>query len=92
MIIEALAGASLDEIVSDYMLSYVNYYHIDPEAEKAKYDMIADKNIMEMLYTVTGLEKGASLEGADLAAAAEAWLTAHGMTAEAIEALKAHLK
>ena len=38
------------------------------------------------------LEKGASLEGTDLAAAAEAWLTSHGMTAEAIEALKAHLK
>lgn len=92
MLLEALMGAKLDEIVTDYMTSYVNYYHLDPQAENAKYQMIAEKNIMEMLRTVAGLEKGASLEGVDLAAAAEGYVLSHGMTAAALNALKANLK
>jgi hypothetical protein len=89
MLVEALMGASEEEIVRDYMLSYVNYYGVEEGSEK--YDMIAEKNIMEMLRTVAGLEKGASLEGVDLAEAAQAYLLGHGMAAEALEALKAKL-
>ena len=92
MLLEALMGAPVEEIVADYMLSYVNYYHMDPVAEAEKYSMIAEKNVMEMLRTVAGLEKGASLEGVDLAQAAEAYLTQHGMAAETIAALKTNLK
>ena len=90
MTLEMLMNASLEEIIADYMLSYANYYGVEPGTEK--YQMIAEKNIMEMLRAVAGLEKGATLEGVDLRAAAEAYLTAHGMTAEAIAALRANLK
>ncbi len=89
MLVEALMGASKEEIVKDYMLSYVNYYGVEEGSEK--YDMIAEKNIMEMFRTVAGLEKGASLEGVDLAEAAQAYLLGHGMAAEALEALKTKL-
>ena len=92
MLLAALMGATEEEIVADYMTSYVNYYGLDPVAEADKYSMIAEKNVMDMLRTVCGLEKGASLEGVDLAAAAESWLTAHGMAPEAVEALKNNLK
>ena len=92
MLLEALAGAKLEDIVADYMLSYVNYYHIDPQADAAKYEMIAEKNVMEMLRTVAGLEKSASLDGVDLAKAAESYLTSHGMTESAVAALKTNLK
>ncbi|MBR7082269.1 MAG: tyrosine-protein phosphatase [Oscillospiraceae bacterium] len=92
MLLEALMGAKLDDIVKDYMTSYVNYYHLDPKADAEKYEMIAEKNVMEMLRAVAGAEKGASLEGVDLAAAAESYLTAHGMTQDAVNALKANLK
>ena len=54
--------------------------------------MIAERNIKEMMRSVAGLEKGAALEGVDLQAAAEQYLLAHGMTAEALAALKANLK
>ena len=53
-----------------------------------KYEMIAQKNVIEMLKAVVGGE----LEGADLAKAAETYLTANGMAPEAVEALKANLK
>ena len=92
MLLAALMGGSVEEIVADYMTSYVNYYGIDPVAEADKYNMIAEKNVMDMLRVVCGLEKNASLEGVDLAAAAEAYLLKHGMTAEAIAALKANLQ
>ena len=91
-LLEALMGAELEDIVSDYMLSYVNYYHIDPETEQSKYDLIAEGNVKEMLRAVAGLEKGADLTEVDLAKAAETYLTSHGMSAEAVTALKANLK
>ena len=90
MLLEALMGAGEDEIVADYMLSYVNYYGVEPGTEK--YDMIAEKNVKEMLRFVAGLEKDADLAGADLRQAAENYLLANGMTAEAVAALKANLK
>ena len=91
MLLEMLAGAKLDDIVADYMISFVNYYHIDPEKDAAKYEMIAEKNVMEMLRTVCGADKGASLEGVDLSAAAVKYLTSHGMAADAVSALQAKL-
>ncbi len=90
-LLEALMGADLDEIVEDYMLSYVNYYHIDPVADQEKYDLIANGNVMEMLRSIAGLEKGADLSGVDLAKAAEDYVLAHGMTAEDLASLKTNL-
>ena len=92
MLLAALMGATKEEIIADYMTSYVNYYGIDPVAEADKYNMIAEKNVVDMLRVVCGLEKGASFDGVDLAAGAEAYLAGHGMAPEAIEALKANLK
>ena len=91
MVLEALMGATADEIVEDYMLSYVNYYHLDPGADRAKYDMIASKNILVMLRTMAGLEDGADPASADLAAAAEKYLLAGGMTEADLAALKTKL-
>ena len=90
MALEALMGRAEDEIVADYMVSYANYYGIEEGTEK--YDMIAEKNVKEMLRAVAGLEKGASLEGVDLQSAAEAYLLAHGMAEETLKALEEKLK
>lgn len=92
IVLEALMGAKVEDIVTDSMQSYVNYYHIDPVADKEKYDLLAERNALTMLRTVVGAEKGADLAGIDLAAATEAYLISHGMTPEAISALKANLK
>ena len=86
MVIEALMGATQKEIIEDYMQSYVNYYGIEPGTEK--YDTIIEKNIVPMLCLVAGTD---SLEGVDLSAAAEAYLTENGMEKDALETLKAKL-
>lgn len=92
MLLAALMGATQEEIITDYMISYVNYYNLDPQADAEKYNMIAEKHLMEMLRMIAGLDKGASLDKVDFSNAAEAYLTSHGMASEAIEALKENLK
>ena len=90
MILEMLCGFSTEEILADYMLSYINYYGIRPGTEK--YDMIAEKNAIEMMRTIAGLEKGADLSAVDWKAAAEKYLTDHGMSADALATLEEKLK
>ncbi len=86
MLLEALMGADEEEIVSDYMLSFTNYYGTEPGSKQ--YELIADKNIREMLRFVAGLEKGASLEGVDLKAATEKYVLDAGMTQEELDELR----
>jgi protein tyrosine/serine phosphatase len=97
MIIEMVMGASEEEIVADYLVSYLNYYHLDAEEDAEKLDMIAEKNIREMIRAVAGLKKGADLAdadlaAADLAAAAKNYLIDHGMDAEALKTLQEKLR
>lgn len=90
LVLEALMGATEEEITTDYMDSYVNYYHVEPSSEQ--YEKVAESNARGMLRDIAGLEKGADLAGADLAAAAKAYLQGIGLTAEEIGALEAALK
>lgn len=92
MLLEALMGASADEMTADYMLSYRNYYGVTAQSDPVKYDMIIDKNITEMLSFLAGVKKGAPLDDVDFAAAAENYLTAHGMDKEMVDLLKERLK
>ena len=89
MVLEALMGWHEEEIVADYMRSYTNYYGIEPGTEK--YNLIAEKNIEEMLRILAGLEPGASLAETDLQAAAEAYLLSHGMAEESLRQLEGKL-
>lgn len=86
MVLEALMGASVDEIIQDYMVTYSNYYGIEPGTEK--YDMIVDKNIMQMLPIIAGTDR---LESVDLSSATESWLINNGMKQEAVASLKEKL-
>ena len=84
-------GATEEEVVADYMVSYANYYGVTKESDSEKYELIVSNNIANMLRTIAGLEKGASLEGADLQAGAETYLTSHGMTDQQVAALRENL-
>ncbi|MBQ6316105.1 MAG: tyrosine-protein phosphatase, partial [Oscillospiraceae bacterium] len=86
MVLEALMGASVEEIVADYMVSYRNYYGIEPGTEK--YDLIVSKNIMLMLPIIAGTD---DLDGVNLADAAEAYLINNGMEQESLARLKEKL-
>ena len=89
-LLEALMGATVEEIKVDYMTSFENYYHVEEGSEQ--YEKIAESNIMNSLRTIAGVEESADLAGVDLAAAAAAYLTdTVGLSAEQVEALQAAL-
>ncbi len=88
ILLEALMGASQDEIVADYMVSYENYYHVEKGSEQ--YDLISEVAV-GMLRDLAGLEKDADLSEVDLQKAAEDYLTGIGLTADQISTLTARL-
>ena len=90
MLLEALCGASYEEIVDDYMITYDNYYMITLEKDPDKYRVIKEKNLDAMLRTVIH-DPDAEPETADLAAAARAYLMHYGMSAESIDAMLAKI-
>lgn len=86
MVLEALMGATAEEIIADYMISYENYYGVEPGTEK--YDLIISKNIMLMLPIIAGTD---DLENVDLAAATETYLLNNGMDPDSLASLKEKL-
>ena len=88
ILLEALMGATQDEIVADYMVSYENYYHVEKGSEQ--YDLISEVAV-GMIRDLAGLEKDADLSEVDLQKAAEDYLTGIGLTADQISALTARL-
>ena len=88
ILLESLMGATREEIVADYMVSYENYYHVKKDSEQ--YKLIAQ--VAEgMLRDMAGLEKDADLSKVDLSKAAGDYLLGIGLTAEQITALKTNL-
>lgn len=85
-ILECLMGASYDEVVEDYMISFYNYYGITPESPK--YLTIANSNLVIFLQKAFDVE---DLKTADLSKEAEEYIREIGLTDEEISALKSNL-
>ena len=90
MILEMLAGFPADDIAADYITSCTNYYGIPEGTEKN--EILAEKNIRDMMCPVAGLEAGASLEGIVWKTAGKEYLMSRGMRADTIAVLEAKLK
>ncbi len=84
MLIEALAGASYEEIVDDYMMTYDNYYKITSVSDAPKYTTIKEKNLDAMIRSVVK-DDSVDITTADLSRYAREYLMNAGMSAEAIE-------
>ena len=85
-ILESLMGASSDEIVKDYMISFYNYFGIKPGTND--YEFIADNEIRPFLASIFEIK---TIENADLPAAATRYLLKIGVPLKNIETLKRKL-
>lgn len=85
-LLECLMGASYDEVIADYMVTFYNYYGVTKD--EARYDIIANSNIVKSLQRAFDV---ADLKTADLAAGAETYMKAIGLTDAELTALKANL-
>ena len=86
-LLECLMGASLDEVVEDYMETYFNYYGVEKDSEK--YAAVVNNTLIPALKNAFGVT---DLEQSDLVAEAEAYLMENlGLSADEVTALKAKL-
>ena len=85
-LLECLTGATYEEVIADYMLTYVNYYGVEPGSEK--YNAIAESNIIKSLERAFGVE---DLSKADLDAEAAEYIRSIGLSEKEVTALKANL-
>ena len=90
-LLEGLCGATYDEIVADYMLTYENYYGITKEGSPEKCETIMYLNLDDMLEYLAHAEDGADLSKVDFAPYAREYLKNGGMTDEQIDALVARI-
>ncbi len=88
-LIEALAGATYDEMCADYMQTYENYYKISKDKTPEKYNAIVAlyfDSFMECLYKTSDV---ATLKTADYTLAATQYLLDGGMSEQSVTEFKA---
>jgi len=86
-VLECLMGAPAGEVLEDYMLTYYNYYGIEPGL--AVYDDKAEKFCAD-LSTAFGIDRFTD-RSVDLARCASDYILSLGLTEEEVAALKARL-
>ncbi len=87
-VLECLMGADADEVVRDYMLSYTNFYGIEPGTRP--YELLAAGNVESTLARAFGVSSIRDA-GVDLQALAASYLEGCGMSRDELAQLKARL-
>lgn len=90
-LIEALCGATYDEIENDYMITYKNYFNFTKELDKEKYDMVLEKRFNDMLYCICDIPEGQSLSDINLKERARKYIVKIGMTEQEADSFCAFL-
>ena len=85
-LLECFMGATYDEVVADYMVTYYNYYGVEVGSEQ--YDAIANSNIIKTLKRAFDVE---DLTTADLAAEAREYIFSLGLTEDEVAQLYCNL-
>lgn len=84
IVIEALLGASYQEIVDDYMYTYKNYYKITLEKDPKRYNIIKERNVDAMLEFIVGNNNYKTI---DLVSAARNYLKLGGLEDTIIDSI-----
>ncbi|MBQ9419006.1 MAG: tyrosine-protein phosphatase, partial [Synergistaceae bacterium] len=84
--LEALCGADYDEMKSDYMLTYQNYYGVSREKNAEQYNLIVSTYFDSFIECLTG-----GSDSADLRTCAENYLISSGLDTAQITRLRERL-
>lgn len=90
-IIEAIGGASYDEIVADYMETYKNYYGITKDETPQEYEAVKTWHIDAFLHQLTKTPSDFDLHRSNFAYDAEMYLRARQVHTDDIEKIKSRL-
>ncbi len=86
-LLEGLCGATYEEIVADYLTTYYNYYHIDPENDKPLCNTLVSLRLNTCLLYYSGINNEAQLPDVDYKKAFSSYLLSHGMSQQQLDAL-----
>ncbi|MBP5361129.1 MAG: tyrosine-protein phosphatase [Bacteroidaceae bacterium] len=86
-LLEGLCGATYEEIVADYLITYANYYQITPEENPELCNSLVSLRLNACLMYYAGIDDETLLPFVDYAKAFSDYLLSHGMTAQQIDAL-----
>ncbi len=89
MVIEALLGATYEELIDDYFITYHNYYGIEKGSNK--YEVIKSLHIDEMIRYVFGFDEETNLLTANYKTPVNSYLLSIGLTQEQIDAIQVKL-
>ena len=86
-LLEGLCGATYEEIVADYLLTYDNYYRITPEKDPELCNTLVSLRLNTCLMYYADVTDEAQLKNVDYAKAFANYLLSHGMSQQQIDAL-----
>lgn len=91
VLVEALAGASYEEMCNDYMKTYENYYSVSKELTPEKYNAIAKLYFDAFVSFLHGTEDVEKLIDADYVQDAMNYLIKGGMSEKEVEQLREYI-
>ena len=86
-VIEALMGATYEEMLNDYMTTYQNYFGITLKDEEEKYSAIANLYFVAFVEYLSGSEVNEEIKQSDFSEYAKAYLLSSGMSEDEINQL-----
>ena len=86
-LLEGLCGATYDEIVADYLVTYDNYYGITPTTDADVCNALVSLRLNTCLMFYAGIDDESQLPHVDFATALADYLLTHGMTRPELDAL-----
>ena len=86
-LLEGLCGASYDEIVSDYLITYSNYYRKTPEKDSSVCNALVSLRLNTCLMYYAGVSDETQLPGIDYSQSFSQYLLSHGMSSQQLDAL-----
>ena len=86
-LLEGLCGATYEEIVADYLVTYYNYYRITPDKNPELCNTLVSLRLNTCLMYYAGVEDESQLSGINYAQAFSNYLLSHGMIKQQLDAL-----
>jgi hypothetical protein len=86
-LLEGLCGATYEEIVADYLITFDNYYCVTPEKDRDICNTLLSLKLNPCLMYYAGVNDEAQLPNVDYTKAFSDYLLSHGMSRQQLDAL-----
>ena len=86
-LLEGLCGATYEEMVDDYLVTYYNYYSITPEKDRETCKTLVSLKLNPCLMFYASVSDETQLPSVDYAKAFANYLLSHGMSQQQLDAL-----